>query len=238
MTKFCAIGDLHGRHKDITINECDCVLICGDIIPNEIQGNMTKSKSFFKKDFLPWCMTLPCDKVFLIAGNHDSYMFKNEIAFINLLKDCNGKVNYMHGQNDYGGTYTEYNGHTIFGTPWCSIFGNWDWMIGHDKQTQWYSNLIKFFNNENIKLDILMSHDAPYGTSDILDSNNPWGNTTHCGNVALKNLVKVVQPKIMVHGHLHSTNHKEEKLDGTTVVCTSILDDRYNMKYEPYYFEL
>ena len=36
-----------------------------------------------------------------------------------------------------------------------------------------------------------------------------------------------------LHGHLHSANHGEELLGDTKVYNTSILNEQYNLVYEP-----
>lgn len=239
MTKFCSISDLHGN-LDVRLKPCDVLLICGDIVPPEYQSNLSYSKKWFKDTFIPWCLKRDCQKVVFIAGNHDKFLAQKEAELFILLEklDPEKKIEYLGTNNTFKSEMKLICGKLIYGTPWCSIFGNWSFMSRHEEQTEMYSGIIKFLNGNNLKIDIVLSHDAPYGVSDVLDRDNPWDNTTHCGNVALKNFLTVTQPKYNVHGHLHSTNHEVEYLGNTTVVNTSIMDDRYNMKYKPYYFEL
>ena len=67
--KICAISDLHGNL--IPIQKCDLCLIAGDVVPLNIQKNRVESIVWFFQDFLPWIKELPCEEVYMVAGNHD-----------------------------------------------------------------------------------------------------------------------------------------------------------------------
>ena len=62
-------SDLHGVLP--AVEECDIFLICGDIMPLNIQLNMPKSRLWLQNTFIPWANGLPCKHVVFIAGNHD-----------------------------------------------------------------------------------------------------------------------------------------------------------------------
>ena len=68
--KIAAISDLHGNLP--IIEQCDALLICGDISPLMIQRNDEAMTRWMQGAFNTWINKLPCDKVFLIAGNHDA----------------------------------------------------------------------------------------------------------------------------------------------------------------------
>ena len=67
--KICAMSDLHGNL--IHIQKCDLCLIAGDVVPLNIQKNRVESIVWFFQDFLPWIKELPCEEVYMVAGNHD-----------------------------------------------------------------------------------------------------------------------------------------------------------------------
>ena len=221
--KICAISDMHGQYN-FEIKPCDIVLICGDIVPLNIQGNINKSEKWFKTFFIPWCTNLPCDKVIFIAGNHDFYCQSHE----DRLRAClegQDKVIYLNCE------YYEYKDKIIYGTPWCKPFGEWAFMESIFESTKRYRNLTHF--------DILISHDAPYGVSDILLQKDCWwADGTHIGNQALTDLIERKQPQLALHGHLHSTNHEEENIGDTKVYNVSLLNEDYKMTYEPFYIEI
>ena len=63
------MSDLHGNL--IHIQKCDLCLIAGDVVPLNIQKNRVESIVWFFQDFLPWIKELPCEEVYMVAGNHD-----------------------------------------------------------------------------------------------------------------------------------------------------------------------
>lgn len=67
-----AISDLHGNLIDIY--PCEVLFICGDISPLRLQFNMEEMEYWITNEFLPWCEKLSCERIFLIAGNHDAFL--------------------------------------------------------------------------------------------------------------------------------------------------------------------
>ena len=65
-----------------------------------------------------------------------------------------------------------------------------------------------------------------------------WADGSHIGNESLKTFLEKVQPKMNLHGHLHTTNHEKEMLGETEVYNISLLDEDYKMSFEPQYFEI
>jgi Icc-related predicted phosphoesterase len=226
--KICGISDMHGNY-DFKINPCDIVLICGDIVPLNIQRNDTRSEEWFKTFFIPWCTSLSCEKVIFIAGNHDFILMKRPEIIRDMLKGQD-KLIYLDCE-----TY-EYKGKVIYGTPLCKKFYNWAFMtLNIDEQKALYERHLKAIG----KIDIVMSHDCPYGISDVvLQKDCLWADGTNIGNKALRWLIDEAKPELWLQGHLHSTNHNVIKHNETSVACVSLLDEDYKMAYEPLYFEL
>lgn len=221
--KICGISDMHGQY-DFKIEPCDAVMICGDIIPLTIQRNAEGSEKWLKKHFIPWCNNLPCEKVIFVAGNHDFYLEWHPYRAKEMFEDQD-KIVYLDCE-----AY-EYNGKIIYGTPWCKPFYNWAFMETTEKSDERYKDV------EHI--DILLCHDAPYGTSDILlQKDCPWADGSHIGNQAITNLIERTKPSLVLHGHLHSTNREAEYIGETKVHNVSLLNEQYKMVYEPLYFEI
>jgi Icc-related predicted phosphoesterase len=203
-------------------------LIGGDIIPLKIQNYTVESEEWFKTVFIPWCNDLPCEKVIFIAGNHDFFLMRHPDRMRLMLKDQD-KIVYLDGE------IFEYKGKVIFGTPWCKPFGRWAFMESYEEQDKRYARYLEIIG----KVDIVLSHDAPYGVSDIiLQKDCWWADGTHIGNQSLKKFLEAAKPTLNIHGHLHTTNHNVEKLGDTDVYCVSILDENYEIAFEPQYFEL
>ena len=82
---IAVISDLHGNLPIYPskywegIEECELLLICGDILPLSIQSNMPRSRDWLIEDFKPWAASLPVEQVYFIAGHHDFWFEKNDI---------------------------------------------------------------------------------------------------------------------------------------------------------------
>ena len=226
--KIAVISDLHG-HLPIypssyweSIEECELLLICGDILPLHCQSKAIASRLWLTDDFKPWATSLPVEQVFFIAGNHDFWLERNDLMAHQIFSS-HDKVRYLKNEYiDYISTQ-DAKVYRIFGTPYCHQFGSWAFM--RDEET-----LVKKFKVIPDNADILISHDAPYGTSDICFQGFSSG---HIGCPELRDAIIEHKPKYNFHGHLHSSNHEEEILGETKVFNTSILDEGYNLIYKP-----
>lgn len=228
--KVAVISDLHG-HLPIYpspywegIEECELLLICGDILPLHCQSKMIESRLWLIDEFKPWAASLPVEQVFFIAGNHDFWFERNDLTAHQIFSS-HDKVRYL--KNEYADYISTQDAkvYRIFGTPYCHIFGNWAFM--RDEET-----LTKKFNQIPGNVDILLSHDAPYGTSDICFEGFS-ASKGHIGCPELRDAIIASKPKYNFHGHLHSANHGEEILGETKVYNTSILNEQYSLVYEP-----
>ena len=227
--KICGISDMHGI-LNFDIEECDILCICGDIVPLGVQSMHEGSANWIKKEFIPWCEKQPCDKVFLIAGNHDWFFMRHPDEVDEIFKD-DKKITYLC---DSLAEYEDKDGNSyrIYGTPWCHQFYNWAFMTSD-------MELEKIYNKIPYKVDILMTHDAPHGTSDVLlQEDIPWASDSHIGCIPLGNAVDDKKPILLLHGHLHSTNHECEMRGETEVYNVSMVDERYKKVYKPFYKEI
>ena len=226
--KICCLSDLHGTLLPVEdFNKCELVCICGDSVPLEIQANSRKTKKWLKNEFKSWCESLPCDKVIFIAGNHDLH-YNLAFMYENFPKDA--KVTYLFHEKYI---YTAKSGkeYSIFGTPYCKQFGYWAYM--EDNET-----LDKLFSQIPEKLDILLTHDQPYGFGDVLTEDVPWNTGEHIGNKPLTKAVLEKQPNYMFTGHLHSTAHDCVMINNTKRYNVSINNERYNPIYDPLYLDI
>ena len=226
MIKICALSDMHGHL--INIEPCDLVLICGDSVSLSMQRYDESTEIWYKHSFAPWAEELPCEKVLWIAGNHDYMQGKADIYREIFPKTS--KVTYLEDEGDI--YQKDEESIRIWGTPWCKKFGSWHFMAKPEILKEKFDLIPE-------ELDILITHDAPYGCSDIiLDRNCPWWTPDHIGNPQLADAIKEKKPRYNLHGHLHSTSHIFEKLGETDVICVSILGEDYKLRYEPLYFEI
>lgn len=185
---------------------------------------MPGSVNWFIHIFGSWADKLPCDKVIFIAGNHDIVCERKQ-AFMRGSFSKDKKATYLHNDR-YDYISNDGKVISIFGSPYCKIFGNWAFM--RDPET-----LERKFSEIPEGLDILLTHDAPYGVSDIILDPTPWNKGDHIGNPQLREAVLRAKPKYLLHGHLHSTSHCCEMLEDTEVYNVSIKNEAYEVAYRP-----
>lgn len=224
--KIAAMSDLHGDLPEM-VEPCELVLICGDISPLKIQSGKTKMRRWLFNKFLPWASQLPCDKVLFIAGNHD--MTFDNLDFIYSIFSKDKKVTYLFHEN-YIYTGRDGKEYSIFGTPYCKLFGNWAFMTFNDHLRELYSDI-----PEN--LDILMTHDCPYGYNDIIIEEIPWNTYEHIGNIPLAEEVLKKGPKVLVRGHLHATD-RFCMINNTRHYNVSIKNEKYETVFPITYLEI
>ena len=227
--KICAISDLHGNL--IHIQKCDLCLIAGDVVPLNIQKNRVESIVWLFQDFLPWIKELPCEEVYMVAGNHDficaseypvmkALEYLSDFKFTYLLNDC--------------ATYRAPNGinYKVYGSPQCHVFGNWAFM--HSEEF-----LEGLYNQVPNNIDIWLTHDTPaLGDLDLLPPSRWSQEPIHAGGQSLAKAIQRVKPKYVFCGHLHTCKDKYLKLDNTEIYNVSILDNDYHISYEPTYLEI
>lgn len=227
--KICGISDLHGLCTGLTIEKCDILFICGDIVPLRMQRNIPQSFSWFKKEFIPWCLEQPVDQIYLVGGNHDFFMEGHEKEVKECLLSTNITVLYNEGAE-----YLDNSGKvwTIWGSPLCHKFGNWAFMYSDEHNKEQYMKMLK-------NVDFLITHDAAYTHSDqCLGFSLDVERELHRGNTPLQKVVEDKKPYFHLFGHLHTCSHNLIDYGGTKTVCVSLLDERYCKVYDPFYLEV
>lgn len=226
--KVCAISDLHGYLPDI--EECDVLTISGDIVPLQIQRNYVESENWYYTTFADWINKLPCDKVIIVAGNHDKYLAECPFPAINISEFTKGKCIYLQDKN-----YVYILGdkeYTIYGTPWCHKFGNWSFMKEDDSLSKVYKLI-----PENV--DILLCHDTPdIGNLGLLPPSKWSPSWVNAGNFPLAESIKEKHPRYVFCGHLHECKDKYAKINNTEIYNVSLLDNAYKLAYKPIYLEI
>lgn len=226
--KIAAISDMHGI-LDFDIEKSDILLICGDIVPLYYQRNDEMSRTWFVDEFIPWCKDQPVKEIYLIGGNHDWWIYRwpEQVKLM-----CKKFMPNLHYLLDELSIYEDEDGkcYSIYGTPWCHKFYNWAFMDYDDDQ------LYDKYMNMPDDLDFLITHDAPYGVSDVC--NSIWNSGEHIGGPGLAKAIEKKQPKYNLHGHLHSSNHNCEMLGNTKVYNVSMINEDYKLEYYPLYIEV
>ena len=228
--KIAVISDLHGylpiypgKYWD-GIEECEMLLICGDILPLNIQTNMPKSKDWLIVDFKLWASDLPVEKVYIVAGNHDFWFERNSLEAHSIFSKYD-KVTYLCNEFADYISIQDSKVYRIFGTPYCKIFGNWAFMRSNEFLAQKYNEI-----PENV--DIFISHDAPKVSDVGMIKEGNWSGTD-AGNPVLAKYVLEKKPKYVFCGHIHSGNHELQEVEGIKFANTSIVNEKCDLFYKP-----
>ena len=226
------MSDLHGE-LPYAKESSEITLICGDIVPLSIQRSISESKLWLKTEFAYWARNWPSDKIFFIAGNHD-FVFDGHMSYNDIMElsiNSNNKLWYLQNNSVI---YTDKEGkdYTIFGTPYGHIFREWAFMLPDEELAIKYADI-----PENV--DILLSHDAADINNLGLVPPSIWHpESLNVGNTILAEAVKLKKPKYYFCGHVHDGNHKVETIDNTLMANVSLLNDSYQISYEPLYLDI
>lgn len=236
--KITAISDLHGILPPVEqIGYTDYLLIAGDILPLNVQNDDYESYRWLELKFNSWCEELVSKfggfntketKIIVVCGNHD-FLFEN-ITKDKTYRKVKWHKNVTYLENEfYNDNYVE-----IFGTPYSHKYGRWAWMPSEEAQNEMFDKV--HFAHDG-RLSIVLSHDAPFGVSDICQQETSWNTFQHIGNPSMNPMIERETPDLLIHGHLHSSNHEMEKLHMTSVVNVAYLNEDYKPFYKPFVFQ-
>jgi Icc-related predicted phosphoesterase len=240
--KFIALSDFHGVLPSKDLPWCDVLLIAGDISPFRFQGNKECMQDWIENEFKEWVFWQSCGKIVLIPGNHDFYLEnlktnRSRKAFEDIFDD---KLALLVNEYYEIGSERD-NSILIFGTPYCSIFGNWPFMRSEEVLQEKFEKL-------DSKVDILLTHTPGFniGTTDcILKPKYSWQNSIdNVGSKALTSRLiqlydKEIQPDWYICGHIHTGNHNISRHWGMDCANVSLMDEYCNkLVYEPLIFEI
>jgi len=210
MTKVTFISDTHGQHRNILSLslEGDVLCHCGDF--------MTDGYSLFElRDFLEWFSSVGNFKHrIFIAGNHDRLFEESLILKRQLLKNFENLI-YLEDSE-----FTLPNGLKIYGTPYQPAFR--DWAFNLPRHGEELKSKYAAIPDDT---DILLTHSAPNGILDEVDSHNT-------GSKALLQRVREVKPKIHAFGHIHECPGYHV-VESTTYINAAQVDRDYKVVNEP-----
>ena len=232
--RLCAISDTHDMA--FTIPECDVCCHCGDWSPLELQGNFEAMYEWLEA-FVETLLNLPCRYVVLIAGNHD-YIMESDVArniFDEIQARCGGVRRY---EDEHGVMHIDKKIHYLDRSS-VDLLGLKFWGSPVTKQVNRYCKYWAFETNVPSydipnDVDIILTHQPPElnGLGNILwDVNDP---SEPLGCNTLTKAVEQTHAKYHFCGHIHTGNHAASRYcNGTIGVNVSILDDDYEVAYEP-----
>lgn len=245
--KIIAISDSHGKNIHDKINECDLLLIGGDISPFNMDHSFYTQQRWFMDNFIPELEAISkvAKKIVFIGGNHDTYLSevsisdKNSDRINGLLPD---NVHYLCDEA------IEIEGVKIWGSPWCNrpFWANTNSNVWNFSKID--DELSSVYNKIPNDIDILLTHGPAFGFCDVIldketiDRNAARFGTpsnNRCGSKSLINrIIRDLRPKYVLSGHIHSANHNYEyykyHIDKESVkfACVSILNEYYEFESE------
>ncbi len=207
--KFVVISDTHGQHRSLKLPKGDIIIHAGDI--------SKRGHPIELEDFLDWFSNLKFKHKIFIAGNHDFFL---EQAHPRIIEQMIPKgVVYL---NDSG---FQIEGLKFWGSPITPWFNDWAFNRERGEEIKQHWDLIPD------DTDILITHGPPFG---ILDETVD-GERTGCEELLGK--VHQIKPKFHVFGHIHEDYGQYTKGE-TIFVNASVLDDCYQLVYQPVAIEL
>jgi Icc-related predicted phosphoesterase len=232
-----AISDTHGRHEILTGTEMGNLLPDGDLLIHA--GDLTNIGGKGEvNDVLDWLISIaPRYKhgVIFIAGNHD----RGFDPKFNLAEDKKDKPDYLKHRladlelSDYGVTYLENNyciidNIKIWGSPMTPDFFPDRWAFNRTR-----GDIInEYWKQIPDDTNIIITHGPPYGYNDYVSRDQSY---VGCSDLA--NRINEIKPFISIHGHIHDSRGYSWNED-TNYINASILDDRYDMRYQPIVFDV
>lgn len=226
--KIVPISDLHGD-LPTTLPAGDILIICGDILPLNIQREYTKSVVWLVTKFFPWTKKLSYQKVIFIGGNHDFAIQKLSLLLLDELDPWNEYPNIVYLEDE---PY-EYKGIKFYGTPWIQDLKNWAFYEDRNHLKQIYERIPQ-------DTDILITHQPPkfQNCGKVLQEKS-FNYLSDYGNQELNDVINE-RPnlKYAFFGHVHSGCHEiTENQNGTKLVNVSLKDEDYKSNYNPLIIE-
>lgn len=203
--KVVALADIHGTLPEIP--ECNLLLIAGDICPYT-DHSCSFQEAWLETTFKYWLKRLPTNKVVFCAGNHDFIFQDRKSVAYRILKEL--PATYLEDD------YCYYQDFKIYGTPWQPYHGGWAFNLYEPELKEKWALIPEDTN-------ILVCHSPPVGYGDEAprtitdDTETNWPEPEHVGSPSLLERIKIIQPKLVVFGHIHS-GFGQWQLDNTLLV--------------------
>ena len=223
--KIIALSDQHGNLNPIS-ESCDVVVIAGDWSPLYCQQDCTAILNWWDKKFVPWMKTLKARHVIVIPGNHDlacTYTyFRKDMQEILLRHKMQDKIHYLCFNSII------IDGKKFYGNPNSESPMGWAY-------SKPYNQTYKFDDDT----DILITHQPPMvgNVGYVRELSKELGSRDLRDKILNSNI------SLNICGHIHTGSHDGQQItlyNGKQAIVynVSILDEDYNVAYEPTIIEL
>ncbi len=226
--RIVALSDQHGYLPEI--QPCNLLIVAGDVCPDGVGPSLAehhpaKQKAWFDHHVRPWLATSPAAHKVLTWGNHDwcgqACSFEGDspaAASSTALQILVDDVTSVPSDGAAGRSIS------IWATPWSNPFMNWAFMKSRAELADVYAAIPD-------GVDILVSHQPPYGYGDRYDHVGSR-EVEHLGSRELLAAIERVRPRLVICGHLHG-GHGCFEYDGIPIYNVSVVNDQYRLVRSP-----
>jgi Icc-related predicted phosphoesterase len=219
--RIVALSDQHGFFPEVP--PCDLLIVAGDVCPDRVGESLAEQhpaeqKAWFDRHARPWLAAAPAAHKILTWGNHDwcgqACDFEADspaAAASTTLQILVDRGTSVPGTNGSGRAIS------VWGTPWSRLFMNWAFMKSSEELAETYAAIPK-------GLDILVSHQPPYGLGDHEQS----GEAERLGSRELLAAIGRVRPRLVICGHIHEGYGYFEH-DGIPIYNVSVVNKQYRL---------
>lgn len=217
MVAIDLISDLHGYYPELEGG--DLLIVAGDLTARDDEKGWI--------EFENWIFNQHYREKIIIAGNHDNFLQTMDEHRMWKYWDKIPCVTYLC---DSG---TEFEGLKIWGSPWTRTF---EGMNPHCKAftVDTEKELAEKWLTFPIDIDILITHNPPYGILDKVASRSSRAKKgEHVGSKSLAHKIGHTEtpPKLWVWGHIHEAYGKDLPVRGNP--CIMVNASHVNERYEP-----
>ena len=215
------VSDPHGYYPELEGG--DLLIVAGDLTARD-----TKDELLY---FHSWVTKQKYKKTIIIAGNHDNtcvkgYPFYNRSFAVDGIVMPHNEIEYLC---DSG---TEFERLKIWGSPWTKTFKG---INPHCKAftVDTEEELDKIFYRIPNDVDILITHEAPYGILDQIDYSEGDSSAMSVGSRALIYHSRMRQPKLHIFGHIHESYGMDNESEEIIFVNASHVNEKYQPVNKP-----
>lgn len=223
--RIFALSDLHGYLP--TIPPADLVIIAGDVCPDRVSNGYRFAAApedqarWLAGPFRDWAQAIPLppERKIVTWGNHDFVAERRDLR-----ERFERELPVTLGMDRLVDTA----GLRIWITPWSNTFQHWALMKSPEELATIYGAI-------PAGIDILVSHQPPYGYGDLEDVGG--GRLDHVGSRELLDTLERTQPRALVCGHIHRAYGRFAHA-GTPIFNVSVCDEHYRMAHAPTLIDL
>lgn len=215
--RIAAISDLHGSLPDI--DPCDLLLIAGDVAPFD-PDTFEEQYVWFDEVFRKWLERTAANKVVMIAGNHDDYLFRIPERLPAGLA-CEYLVDQVCVVDAPDGATSV----RIYGSPWISGLPGMAFNLSQIELENKFRDIPR--------VDILLTHMPPYGIADVMRGGR------HMGSSAVTACLRQMDPLLHVYGHIHEARGTVAGAHGQCLFANAAhMNEHFEPTHPAMYFDL